>query len=309
MVIRVSGSLAFDIILDYPGRFADQVDPSKIHTINLSFRVDEVKKTVGGTAANIAYNLRLLDMNTAIIGVVGEDGTEFVSKLKQMGVDVSLLKVSKKLGTASAYIMTDRDDNQISAFFAGAMNEKCGLPQLGSCDWTIISPGNPDNMTRLARHYQKLKMRYIFDPGQAIFVLKKRQLAACIKGASILIGNDYEISLVQKMLGKKGFSLVTYKTLGPRGSEIIFPNGKKKKIGVVKAKKVVDPTGAGDAYRAGMIKGIASGYDLVQAGQLGATAATFAVEKQGTQNHKFNYGIIVKRHNRNFNNKIPISNL
>ena len=304
MVIRVSGSLAFDVILDYPGRFADQIDPGKVHTINLSFPVREVKKTVGGTAANIAFNLRLLGMETAIIGAVGRDGKELVLRYKKMGIDVGQLRVSKKLGTASAYIMTDRDDNQINAFYAGAMNEKCGLPKLGFCDWPIIAAENPDNMSRLARHYQKLQARYIFDPGQAIFVLKKSQVQACIKGASILIGNDYEIGQVQKILGKKKLSLVIYNTLGPKGSEIIFPNGKKKKIKAVKVTKVVDPTGAGDAYRAGLVKGIASGFDLVQAGQLGAAVAAFAVEKQGTQNHKFNYDIIVRRHNANFSRKV-----
>lgn len=304
MKIWVSGTIAYDIILDFPGRFAEQIDPKKIHVINLSFPVEEVKRTVGGTAANIAYNLSLLGMKVGIVGAVGEDGREIKQHYQSMGIDIKYLQVSKRYQTAASYIMTDRDDNQINAFYGGAMHERVKLPAVEGCDWSVVAAENAENMSRLASRYQKKRKRYIFDPGQAIFVLRPAQLANCLKGASIVVGNDYEIGVLMKKTGRKTFKAVVYKTLGPKGSEAIFPNNTKKKIGAVKAKKAVDPTGAGDAYRAGIIKGIAEGLDLVRAGQLGATAAVFAVEKYGTQNHWFNYDIIVKRHNKNFASKI-----
>lgn len=301
MKIWVSGTIAFDIILDYPGIFSDQIDPKKLHSINLSFPVPEVKKTKGGTAGNIAYNLKMLGMEVGIIGAVGEDGQAMLRDYKKSSIDVSLIKASKKHNTPTAYIMTDQHDNQINAFYGGAMNERAKKPKVAGCDWPIIAPENPENMTMLAEHYQKHGKKYIFDPGQAIFVLNKRQLVKCLRGASILIGNDYEIEQVAKKSGLKRFKQVVYKTLGPKGTEIVFPNGEKKAIKAVKTKDLVDPTGAGDAYRAGLVKGISSGFDLVQSAQVASTAAVFAVESYGTQEHKFNYDIIVKRHNQNYN--------
>lgn len=309
MKIFVSGSLAYDIILDYPGKFADHIAPGKVHVLSLSFLVRDVKKSVGGTAGNIVYNLAMLGLDAVLLGSVGEDGKEILQRYKDMSIDIRLSKISKQ-PTAAAYIMTDSVDNQVAGFHPGAMSEKIKLPHPEACDWPVIAPENPANMIALARHYQKLRMRYIFDPGQQSIALSKKDLEICMKGASILIGNDYEIEVINKKLRlienfrpkNLGQSMIV-RTLGPKGSEIILPNGKIIKIGVVKA-RAVDPTGAGDAYRAGLIAGIVKGLDLKRAGQLGATAAAFAVEKYGTQNHRFTYKSIVTRHNRYFADKI-----
>jgi len=308
--IFVSGSLAFDIILDYAGRFADHIKPGKVHVLSLSFLVGSVKKSIGGTAGNIACNLAMLGLKPQILGAVGEDGGEILEKLGRLGVYVKAVKISHQ-PTAAAYILTDSTDNQIAGFYSGAMMEKVKLPKIKPQDWAIIAAENPRNMVTLAKHYQKNKVRYIFDPGQQSIVLSAKDLKFCIRGANIVIGNDYEIDYIatkiglpQKQRSLKMWQSVVARTLGAKGSEIIYPNGKKIKIAAAKARRAVDPTGAGDAYRAGFICGLVKGFDLQQAAQLGATVASFAVEQHGTQNHRFNYDIIRSRYNKNFNNKI-----
>ncbi len=309
MAIFVSGSLAYDIILDYPGRFADHISLKKIHVLSLSFLVQSVKKTVGGTAGNIAYGLAMLGVKPALLSAVGEDGRAILKQYKDMSIDIRLSKISKQ-PTAAAYIMTDSADNQITGFHPGAMMEEVRLPKAGKNDWAIIAAENPANMERLARHYQKNKIRYIFDPGQAITALSKSQMRECALGAAILIGNDYEMSLTEELLKhaknlrSKIFGMTRIRTFGSKGSEIVYPNGKKVRIGTAKVKKAVDPTGAGDSYRAGLVCGIVKGFDLKLSCQLGATAAAFAVERYGTQNHRFDYGILRARHNKNFSSKL-----
>lgn len=320
MKVFVSGSIAYDIILDYPGRFVDDIDLKKIHALSVSFVLERAERTFGGTAGNIAYNLAMLKVPSALVGTVGVDGRDLLKRYKNMTIDIKLSRVSAKLGTSTAYIMTDRDDNQIAGFYPGAAQEKPSMPRaVGKDDLAIIAAENAKNMLALARHYQKIGHSYIFDPGQQVIAFSKSDLAACIRGANILIGNDYEMGVLERnsafpLFGKERVRSSSFakrrrggvliRTLGPKGSEIIYPNGRKEKIGIAKPKRVVDPTGAGDAYRAGFIKGIMSGFDLKKSAQLGATAASFAIERYGTQNHKFSYNILVKRHNKNFSSKL-----
>jgi len=300
MTIWVSGSIAYDVILDYPEKFADKINPKKIHALSISFTVNKIKKSFGGTAANIVYNLLKLGIDAGIIGSIGKDGKDYFKYLKNLGVKIECLKISNKNDTASAFVMTDTQDNQISAFYTGAVSEKVCLPKLALCDWPIICAEGKENMIALARHYQKSKHKYIFDPGQAITILSSEELAIGIKGASILIGNDYEIDYVLHKINKKRLPCVIIRTLGPKGSEIIYPNGKKDKIKAVKVENPVDPTGAGDAYRAGLIKGVISGYNLKVAGQIASTVASFAVEKYGTQEHKLSWRKVLIRYKDNF---------
>ena len=304
MKIIVSGSIAFDIILDFPGKFSDHIDVEKIHSLSVSFLVDKVQKSIGGTAANIAYNLVSLGLKPELVGNVGTDGREILRRLSRMGAGTSGVRISKKFGTSTAFVMTDRVDNQISAFYVGAMREKVLFPKVTPKDWPIIAAADPKNMTALAKFYQKYHLRYIYDPGQQITALSSSQLREGVKGASIIVGNDYEISQLLKKLGRVKPSAIIFKTLGPRGSEIIYPNRRTVKVRAIASTRVVDPTGAGDAYRAGLIKGIVEGLDLERAAQLASTAAVFAVECYGTQNHKINYDIIRRRHNKNYKKKI-----
>ncbi|MBI4050823.1 MAG: carbohydrate kinase family protein [Candidatus Doudnabacteria bacterium] len=316
--IFVSGSIARDLIMDFPGRFADYIHPDKIHVLNVSFAVDNLKENLGGTAANICYNLALLGERPKIVSNLGSDQTELLSYFKKLGLDTRYIEISKSLRTAAAHIITDKDDNQITGFHAGAMNaHRAKMPNAKKGDWAVIAAENPKNMVRLAEHYQRNQVNYIFDPGQQITALAKSELRIAIRGARVLIGNDYEISLIMSSLrGRKAVAIssppgllprlaagrndiVLVKTLGPKGSEILAV-GRKIRIGVAKPRRVVDPTGAGDTYRAGFLKGLILGYNLKVCGQLGATVASFAVEEYGTQEHKFTWLDIVIRYNRNF---------
>ena len=322
MPIFVSGSIARDVIMDFPGRFRDYIDPKRIHVLSLSFAVENLKENFGGAAANICYNLALLGERPAILGRLGREGLEIKKYLQKQGIDTNGIVISESRRTATAYIITDRDDNQIAGFHAGAMNESVKFPKVNKGDWGIIAAENPRNMIKLAKYYAARGVNYIFDPGQAITALSKQDLIAGIKGAKVLIGNDYEIGLIARKIpaikkvltvraqsrtfqarnyefsfstgSKTKFSGIIVRTLGPKGSEI-YCDRKKIQIGIAKPRRVVDPTGAGDAYRAGFLKGLILGYNLKECGRLGAAVASFAVEKYGTQNHRFTWKEILKR--------------
>ena len=295
MKVWVSGSLAFDRVMDYDGRFADHLNPKKIHVVNLSFAVRRLELSYGGTAGNIAYNLALLGMPTGVVGNLGRDGKDYERLLRKRGLDIQNVQILKNNFTAGAYIITDRADNQIAGFFSGAMMGKSLLPKSSEKDWAIVAADFPLNMTALASQYRKRGTRYIFDPGQQITALKPTQLLAGIMGAAVIIGNDYEMDLIlrrSKYKVKPNQFLVT--TLGEKGS-LIVSAGKKLKIPPAKPRKVVDPTGAGDAYRAGLIFGLVKGYSLEKTGRLASCVAVCAVEKYGTQNHQFTLGSIKNR--------------
>jgi len=306
MKIWVSGSLAYDRIMVYPGRFADHINPKKLHVINLSFAAKTLELSFGGTAGNIAYGLRQLGVNTGVIGNLGRDGAEYIARLKRFGADVACVRVLSDAFTAGAYMTTDRDDNQISAFFAGAMMEKNRPPKVKNSDFGIIAPDAPHNMLALARYYHAKKVPYIFDPGQQITALTSAQLKIGMKNALAAIGNDYEVDIMLKRSGfksQKNQTLIT--TYGGRGSSI-QSGGKIFRIPAVKAKKLVDPTGAGDAYRAGLLAGLSKGLDLKDCGRLASTIAVYAVETQGTQNYFFSKKQIVKRFFNQFKTRLKI---
>jgi adenosine kinase len=303
MKIWVSGSIARDLIMDFPGRFAEHIDPRKLHILNLSFAVKALRENIGGTAANIAYNLTFLGERPEILGSIGFDQQGLRDYLRTYKVGIRGLNVSKRFRTAAAYIITDRDDNQLAGFYAGAMLEPLKwLPPARLGDWAIVAAEHTANMVRLARFYQKRGVNFIFDPGQQITALTDLQLSAGIAGGKILIGNDYEIGLAQKRVRVR--CPVVVRTFGPKGSEIVVAGKKKIRVGIAKPRRVVDPTGAGDAYRAGFLKGLLIGYNLKTCGQIAATVASYAVEEYGTQNHKFTWLQIKRRHNLNFKDKI-----
>ncbi|HEY4528147.1 MAG TPA: carbohydrate kinase family protein, partial [Candidatus Paceibacterota bacterium] len=289
MRIWVSGSIARDLIMDFPGRFADFIDVKKIHVLSLSFTVRNLRENIGGTAANIVYNLACLGERPDLVGAIGYDQPKLRSYFQKLRVGTSHLTTSKTKLTSAAYIITDRDDNQITGFHPGAVEEVSIFPRgARTGDYAVIAAQTPGNMTRLAKFYRSRGIRYIFDPGQQAIAFRKTDLRTGIAGAAVLIGNDYEIALIasslrgrraeatsspaglllRQMADRKDAVLV--RTLGPKGSEI-YTGRKKIRIGIAKPRRVVDPTGAGDAYRAGFLKGLILGYNLKTCGQLGAT--------------------------------------
>lgn len=308
--IFVSGSLAYDRIMVFPGKFSEHILPDKIHTLNVSFGIDAVTEHFGGTAGNIAYNLSLLGESPVIFSSAGNDFEKYRAWLVSHFIDVSCVNVVKDFPTASAYIITDRADNQITAFHMGAMRIPCGAENIEQGAIAIISPGNKDDMVQFSRRSALQGRRYIFDPGQALPSFEIEKLSQCIVGAWMLIVNDYEISYIEEKLQKKREEFlknisVLVITLGEKGAEIMTRE-KKFSIPPARPMSVSDPTGAGDAFRAGLIKGILSGLDWDACGRLGSVVSVYTVEKYGTQTHTFTLEGIKKRYKENFGKEITI---
>jgi adenosine kinase len=314
-MILVTGSLAFDFIMNFSGRFADQIMPEKIHILNLSFLTEKLHKNFGGTAGNIAYNLSLLGQETAIMASAGKDFGTYKQFLKRSQVEVSYIKVIKNDFTANYFAVVDKSDNQIGGFYAGAMSwdEKLSFKSpklLKTLEFVIISPTVPQAMIKFAQECQKLNIPYMFDPGMQLPRLTLNQLRDGISGAKILIGNDYEVSLIlkklkfnKKQLLKKDKILIT--TLAEKGS-LIETKNKSTVIKAAKPKAVVDPVGAGDAYRAGFIAGYQKEFDLETCGQMGAVTAVYTVEKYGTTTHHFSRKQFCGRFKENFGKELKL---
>jgi len=306
-MILVTGSLAYDLIMDFPGRFSDHIDPTKIHILNLSFLVDSLKKQKGGTAGNIAYNLALLEIPVSILGSVGEDFDEYQTFLQKAGVDVSNIKIVKNEQTSQAFITTDKADNQITSFYPGSMKNNSSLKIVDLSEkpeFTVISPNDPKAMINFALECQKLEIPYMFDPGMQLPRLTNQDLITGIKGAKILIGNDYEIGLLSSKLKVKSEKLlenikILITTLGEKGS-IIQTKDQNIRIKAAKPKEVIDPTGAGDAYRAGFLAGYLQGLDLKVCGQMGSVTACYSVEKYGTTTHSFTMDEFQQKYKENY---------
>ena len=294
MNILVSGSLAYDRIMDFPGRFSDYILPEKIHTLNVSFTVSGLREKFGGTAGNIAYALSLLGERPIVLATIGCDYGRYFEWLKRHDIDTDSIAIVEEEFTAGAYITTDRADNQITGFNPGAM--KCRAPyDFDTVDAedsiAIVAPGNVDDMIAYSEVYRWKGIRFIFDPGQSLPIWEGAALAEAIEGSEILITNDYELDLVVKMTGLSVDGLlkktkIIICTRGEEGSRIYMADGELD-VRAIKAKQVLDPTGAGDAYRAGLIKGLIEGYDIERCAVMGSACASFAVEHYGTQEYSF----------------------
>ncbi|NWF98242.1 MAG: carbohydrate kinase family protein [Nitrospirae bacterium] len=307
MRILVSGSLAYDRIMDFPGRFSDYILPDKIHVLNVCFNVNGLVEKFGGTAGNIAYTLNLLKEKPFIIATIGRDYHNYFKWLKKNDIAVDGIKIIENEFTAGAYITTDIADNQITGFNPGAMKYPSHFNiKNNSADnsLAIIAPGNIDDMVTYAKQCRDIGIPFICDPGQSLSKWNEVELKEWLKGSFILITNDYELEIVMKItkLDKEGLlnlTSVIITTHGENGS-IILTKDSEINIPPAKVQKVVDPTGAGDAYRAGLIKGIVSGKSIEISAKIGAVAAVFAIEKYGTQEHYFTYEEFTKRYKYNF---------
>ncbi len=328
--ILVCGALAYDRIMDFPGKFSEHILAGKTHILNLSFTVRGVKESFGGTGGNIAYNLAMLGEKPKLIAVAGKDFTRYKKWLFKNKIDISGVKIIKDELTASAYIMTDTDDNQITAFYPGNLTPqtpqlkggnkiplapfvkgvKCKppYPPLEGGQIAIIAPDIVARMREYAKIFRQNDIAYIFDPGQQIAYYGARDLKYAITGAKMLIGNDYEIQLILNKLkiklsalGKMAEILVI--TKGGQGAEVYSKN-KKIVVPAAKKKAVIDPTGAGDAFRAGFIKGLVMDLPLVKCARLAMVVSAYAVENQGTQNHWFSWPEVKKRYEENYGERL-----
>ncbi len=315
MNILVSGSLAYDRIMDFPGKFSDHILPDKVHVLNVCFMINELKENFGGTAGNIAYALSLLGESPTIVATAGRDFESYRDWFNKNDISTDNIKIIEEELTAGAYITTDQSDNQITAFNPGAMKFNASY-DFGSAAHnntvSIVSPGNLDDMYNFSNIYKQNKIDYIFDPGQSLPAWTKEKLIEMIDGSKIFVCNDYELQLTQEKTSmtiddilEKTETLI--QTKSEHGSVVILKeHGQTKNIDIPAAgvNSVKDPTGAGDAYRAGLIKGFfMSDSDIVHAAKIGAVTAAYCVEVYGPQNFNFTPESFNKRFEQAFGEK------
>ena len=295
MDIYISGSMAYDRIMDFPGRFSDHIMPDKIHMLNVSFTVNGMVERPGGTAGNIAYVLSLLGEKSTILATIGHDCQRYFLRLAEHGISNEKIRIIEEEFTSCAYITTDQSDNQITGFNPGAMkypsrHDLSGLDPENSIG--VVAAGNMDDMIAYRNAYADRGIDFIFDPAQSLPIWESEALGHALTGAKILISNDYELELIMKHTGlKKGQLLervgAVITTKGIEGSVVCTRDGEVSVPSVNKETPPVDPTGAGDAYRGGLVKGLVQGKDLVESARLGTVCSSFAIECQGTQEYTF----------------------
>lgn len=294
MPALICGSLAFDTITTFPGRFADQILPDQVHILNVSFLVPTLRREFGGCAGNIAYNLHLLGGEPVILAALGVDGSDYLARIQGWGADVTLLHRDAELHTAQCHITTDRDNNQITAFHPGAMSHahQMAVPaQAGRLAIGIIAPDGRDAMWQHARQMHDAGIPFIFDPGQQLPQFNNDEHRSMLAIASWVAVNDYEARMLQERTGQtpaqwserpnvKGVVV----TLAEQGCEL-WINGQRSLVPGVPAKDVVDPTGCGDAFRAALLYGLERGWTLQRCAELGNRLGALKIAQRGPQNH------------------------
>jgi adenosine kinase len=312
--ILVTGSLAFDHIMDFPGNFKDHILPDKMHVINLSFLVGELKKQRGGCAANIAYSLALLEERARVLAAAGGDFAEYRNWLVGEGVLVDGIRIFAEETTASCFVTTDRANNQIIGFFPGAMRRAGELSLREHADGrtalAVIAPDDPAAMLRHAAEAREAGVRFLFDPSFQVIAFSGEQLVEGARGAAALVVNDYEFAVFCEKTGRDERGVLelvemVVVTLGERGSELHLRGGERIAIPAVAGVTVVDPTGAGDAYRAGFAAGLVRGWPLPICGRMGSLAAAYAVERYGTTSHRYTRREYADRYAASFGERLP----
>ncbi|MFJ5446072.1 carbohydrate kinase family protein [Methylobacillus methanolivorans] len=288
----ICGSMAFDTIMVFGDQFKNHILPDKIHMLNICFFVPEMRREFGGTAGNIAYNLKLLQGEPVIMATVGDDFAGYTRWLEQHQLDTNHIKTIPGTFTAQAFITTDQDDNQITAFHPGAMSEchQNSVHDAQDIGLAIIAPDGRDGMFLHAKECHDKGIPFMFDPGQGLPMFNGEELLHFIELATYVAVNDYEAQLLQEKTGltleqvaEKVKALIV--TEGAQGSTI-YADGKQYKIPCARAEQVVDPTGCGDAYRAGLLYGISQGWDWDVSGRLASVMGAIKIASRGAQNHK-----------------------
>jgi adenosine kinase len=292
----------------FPGQFKDHILADKMHVLSVSFLVESLKRMRGGTAPNIAYNLALLGERPKLAGVVGEDFEEYRLWLESRGIDTSGIVAIPGEFTSSCFINTDLKDNQITAFYPGAMSHAGRISfqdeRYAATDLVIIAPNDPEAMLKYAAECTARGIDYLYDPSMQAPRMTGEQLEQGFKGAKILTGNDYEFAMMSEKMGITEAELrrrtpITVMTRGEAGA-LITVEGVEYEIPVAKPQQVVDPTGAGDAFRAGLVKGMARGFPWPVVGRMAALSAVYAIEHAGPQQHSYTIAEFVERYRENF---------
>ncbi len=289
----ICGSIAYDNIMVFPDHFKNHILPEKIHVLNVAFLVPDMRREFGGCASNIAYNLKMLGGDPLMMATVGDDHEPYSYRFDKLGLPQTHVRHIKDTFSAQAFITTDLDDNQITAFHPGAMNfsHQNSVKDATDIGLGIIAPDGRDGMIQHAREFQEMSIPFVFDPGQGLPMYNGEELLDFVDKADYIAVNDYEGQMLQERTGctledlaNKAKALIV--TLGPQGS-IIYADGKQIEIPCVRPKEIVDPTGCGDAYRAGLLYGIANNLDWQTTGQLGSLMGALKIAQRGGQNHQF----------------------
>ncbi len=306
MTVLICGSFAFDTIMLFPDRFKHHILPEQVHILNVSFLVPQIRREFGGCAGNIAYSLQMLGGDVLPMGTVGEDFAAYAKWMDRWGVRRDHVTVVPGTFTAQAFITTDLDDNQITAFHPGAMGyaHLNSVSQAGPVSLGIVSPDGRDGMLLHAQQFASAGIPFIFDPGQGMPMFGGPELDAFLEQATYLSVNDYECKLFQERTGASLRELAArvdglVLTKGGEGSEI-HSKGKTHVIPAAKAQRIADPTGCGDAYRAGLLYGISRGMDWETTGRIAALMGAIKIEHHGTQNHRVDPGEFSDRFRREF---------
>lgn len=307
MDILITGSVAYDYLMTFPGHFKEQILPSRLDSISLSFLVDSMSKQRGGIAPNIAYTMALLGGKPRVMATVGEDFGDYRAWLDAQGIDTSLMKVVPGLFTASFFATTDQSSAQIASFYPGAMGVSAmqSVKELDKKpDLVIVSPSAPDAMMKFPAECRELGIDYLYDPSQQVLRLEGHEMARDMEGAKFLFCNDYEFGLISK---KTGWSLdqilehvkVLVITRGKDGADL-YSDGDSVHIPTVPEDEIVDPTGVGDSFRGGFLTGYSRGFDWKLCGEIGSLAAVYCLEQRGPQSHSYARKDFVARFRKHF---------
>jgi adenosine kinase len=306
MKLVVTGSIAFDYLMSFPGKFTEHFLPEHMNRVSLSFLVDSMDKRRGGCAPNIAYTLALLGERPLLMATAGEDFGEYRQWLEAAGIDTSLVKLVPGKFCASFFCSTDEDNNQIASFYTGAMANagELSFRTVRDCGLAIVSPNDPGAMVQYAEECRTLGIRYIFDPGQQCARMSGIELRDGVTGASVVVVNDYELELLRnktelsedEILARARVLIVTR---GERGCSVITRD-ERTDVPAVPPERIVDPTGVGDAFRGGLMKGLALGLPYDVSARIGSVAATYALEHLGGQSHAYTWEEFKRRYEEHF---------
>ncbi|MCI0395846.1 MAG: carbohydrate kinase family protein [Chloroflexi bacterium] len=307
MKIVITGSIAYDYLMFFPGRFREHLLADQLHTISVSFLVDSMRRQRGGIAANIAYTMALLGGRPTIMATAGQDFGEYRTWLEKQGIDTSGVVVIEDEYCASFFVNTDEEQNQIASFYTGAMahaNELTFARYAPDANLVIISPNDPAAMGAYTLECKQLAIPYVYDPSQQVIRLTAADLLAGLTGCALLTVNEYELSMIQEKTGLKEADILTRAggllvTRGKFGSTILVED-RIYDIPAVSPREIVEPTGAGDAFRGGLLRGIQLGLPWDVAGRMGALAATYCLENFGPQGHHFTPAEFITRYREHF---------